>query len=464
MAGVLFMLFAACGGAPSTGGAGGLSGAGGSRASSSGSGAIDMGSGFTLSTGHAGGAGGGETCAGETSTAKLVALDVYLMLDVSGSMNEVAFGGATKWEAITKALGAFFQDPRSAGVGVGLQRFPMKAPGVPDTCASSADCPGSSAPCLLRICSGQSSLVGCEVNADCPFGSACIALGACGDEYCAPANGASCAGSFLPCNPITTSTCAHADSCDPADYASPAVEIATLGAAASGLESAIVALAPSGATPTAPALAGAIQHARDWGTSRPDHTVVVVLATDGWPTECAPQDIPSIAQIAAEGLAGAPSVKTFAIGVFTPQDIGAGAQQNLDQIATAGGTGQAFIVDTSQSVEQQFLAALDAIRGTKLACEYTIPPPSSGPLDFAKVNVEHTPPGGSMPVTIGYVVSPAGCDAMLGGWYYDVDPATGSAPTKIIMCPATCDGFTSTVGGAVEIRVGCKTVLGPIPH
>ena len=45
-----------------------------------------------------------------------------------------------------------------------------------------------------------------------------------------------------------------------------------------------------------------------------------------------------------------------------------------------------------------FIDALNAIRGTKLACEYLIPaPPPGEKLDFNKVNVEHTPPGAAMP-------------------------------------------------------------------
>lgn len=460
-------LFVACSQAPTTTQGTSGQGASGSGASSSGSGAGDPSGGFTFSTGVSSGgsgAGGDDTCAGETTAAELVSLDLYLMLDVSGSMTEVTFGGVTKWDAITQALGAFFHDPSSAGLGVGLQRFPMKTPGVPDSCTADTDCPASSGPCMLKICSNQLSLTACNTNADCPFASQCVPLGKCGPNLCAPANGAMCNGTSLACNPITTSTCAHEDSCDPADYAAPVVEIANLTGAAAQLDSAIAALAPAGATPTAPALGGAIQHARDWATANPTHTVVVILATDGLPTECAPLDVASIGQIAAQGLTGAPSVKTFAIGVFAPSDINAGAKQNLDHIAASGGTEKAFIVDTSQNVEQQFLAALDAIRGTKLACEYAVPTAgSAGPLDFAKVNIEHTPPGAGAPETIGYVGSASGCDATDGGWYYDVDPEGGQAPTKIIMCPATCSGFTATVGGQVSIRVGCKTVIGPVP-
>jgi len=334
---------------------------------------------------------------------------------------------------------------------------------VPATCTASSQCPGQAGPCLLKVCSGQGSVTPCTHDTDCTFPGVCVKLGKCGSELCAPANGALCPDNGQACQPLTASTCAHADSCASADYGTPAVEIAALNGAAPALSSAIGAVTPNGATPTSAALSGALAHAQAWAAQHPTHTVIVLLATDGLPTECAPQDIPSIAQIAAAGLAGAPGVKTFAIGVFAPADIAAGAPQNLDQIAAAGGTTKSFVVDTSQNVEASFLAALNAIRGTKLACEYAIPPPSTGTLDFGEVNTEYTPSGGGAPSTVGYVPDLAGCDPVAGGWYYDADPAQGGAPTKIIMCPATCATFGTDTGGQVDIRVGCKTVHAPPP-
>lgn len=463
---VVCTLFAACGSAPSTestGHHGPSAGAGGATATNGfGANAGYLGGGFTSSA--AGGTGGEETCAGETSKAELVPLDIYLMLDSSGSMEETTFGGASKWDAITGALSTFFHDASSAGLGVALHRFPTNVAGVPDSCTLNSECPGSTGPCLFKVCSNQPTLTPCSANADCPFGSACVVLGMCGSDYCAPANGSNCSGTSLSCQALTQSVCANADSCNPNDYAAPQIEFSILPAAAAQLDSTMLAVAPHGTTPTGPALEGALLHAKDWAAQHPTHTVVVVLATDGLPTECQPFDIPSIAQIAGKALGQAPAVKTFAIGVFAPADVTAGAQQNLDKIAVAGGTNAAFLVDTTQNVEQQFLSALDAIRGTKLACEFTVPDEGGGgALDFGKVNVEHTPASGSAPVTIGYVGAPEGCDDTTGGWYYDADPATGGSPTKIIMCPATCTGFSLANGGKVEIRVGCKTIFAPPP-
>src|SRR5262249_25385915 len=148
-----------------------------------------------------------------------------------------------------------------------------------------------------------------------------------------------------------------------------------------------------------------------------------------------------------------PSIKTFIIGVFADANIQMGAQAKLDTIAAAGGTTSAHLIQTSGNVTQSFVTALDAVRSTKLACAYEVPAASAGSaLDFGKVNVESMPPGVSSPATIGYVTRKEGCDATKGGWYYDVDPSTGT-PTEIIMCPATCTSFGAGAGGQVDIRV-----------
>jgi hypothetical protein len=268
-----------------------------------------------------------------------------------------------------------------------------------------------------------------------------------------------CPDNGIQCTALTSSVCLNADSCNISDYQTPAVEISALNGAATALEAAIATWSPGGDTPTSAALGGALAHAKDWAMTHPSHTVAVLFATDGLPTECSVQDIPSIAQMAAQAVSGSPSIKTFAIGVFAPSDIQAGAPSNLDQIAAGGGTQKAFLVDISQGdVEQTFLGALNSVRQTKLACDYVIPTSNgNGSLDYGEVNVEFTPSTTAAATTIGYVDNSAACDATLGGWYYDVSPAQGT-PQKLVMCPATCALFEGDASGQVNIRIGCKTV------
>jgi hypothetical protein len=390
---------------------------------------------------------------------------MYIMLDRSGSMADKAGVGGnapTKWEAVTKALEAFLQDPQSADIGVGLQFFPITVPNVPDTCTSSSDC-GAAAPCFMHACEAEllvGNVVPCDVSAECGSGDTCAPLGVCENNsgyvclYQIPE--VSCGDGLGQCKKITQSFCVNEDSCLASDYANPAVPIQKAAIGGPAILGAIAAEQPKGATPTAPALGGAIQQVRQWAEANPGHKVVAVIATDGLPTECQPQDIAPIAQLAAQGQSGTPSVLTFVIGVFGQGDIG--AHDNLDMIAHGGGTESAFFITLNQDVTQAFVAALKAIQQQTLACDYQVPaPPDGSELDYGFVNVGHTPEGGTGPKTVFYVENEAGCDAVLGGWYYDVKPAQGQ-PSKIVMCPATCAKLEAQ-GGEVDIQMGCQTVL-----
>jgi hypothetical protein len=331
-------------------------------------------------------------CASQSQTAKPVQLDLFIMMDQSGSMSDAVAGGGTKWSTVTTALNGFFADPANAGLGVGIQFFGLPASGqVPGFCTTDADCLGFG-PCFFFQCLGGGG---------------------------------------------------SGDSCVASDYAVPDVEIAPLAVAqTNALIQSVNAHSPTTNTPTAPALQGAIQHAQTWGAAHPTHTVAVVFATDGDPTECNPQDIPSIANIAAAGANA--GIKTFVIGVGP--SLG-----SLNQLAVGGGTGSAFIVDTNANVVQQFEAALTSIQKNALGCEYTIPQPAMGMLDFGKINVQYTP--GVPPSQVLPNVPDAASCTNAGGWYYD----NNAAPTKILFCPSTCTSVKADPAGKVDILLGCDT-------
>lgn len=304
-------------------------------------------------------------CAAESTKAELIPLDMYIMMDQSGSMSETVSGGGSKWTAVTQALSAFVSDPSTGGIGVGIGYFGTKG-----------------------------------------------------------------------------------DSCIASDYAVPEVEIAPLPGVASQITSSLAMHSPSTGTPTAPALAGAINHAKAWAVNNPTHTVVVVLATDGEPLDCKPTDTQQIgATIAAPAANGTPKILTYVIGVGS-------SLSNLNDIAAAGGTGQALIVDTTQNAKQQFIDAMNKIRGSALACEYVMPTDEGGKVDPTKVNVTYTPGGDAgAPVTLAQVANKAACNTTTGGWYYD-DP---NNPTKIVVCDVNCAQFKNDTSGEVDILLGCKT-------
>jgi hypothetical protein len=335
-------------------------------------------------------------CATSVVTAQQAPLDLFIMLDQSGSMSDLVSGGGTKWMAVTDAITSFVQQTGLDGISVGLQYFalPASATCSQDFCTTDTDCGAPACgPCYFGICSGAIA----------------------------------------------------EDSCTAADYAVAEVEIAPLPGVADELISSMNAHVPSTGTPTSAALQGAIDHAKSWATSHPSDVVAVVFATDGDPSEC-DTDQNNINALAAAGYNGTPQIRTFVIGVGTSLTALAG-------IAASGGTGQPYLVDTGGNVNQQVLAAMNEIRGTA-SCQFLIPTPTSGAPDYGQVNVSFTPMSGSA-MTFPYVMSQASCPINGDGWYYD-DPAN---PTHIILCDQSCGTVKGTPNGSVSIMLGCTTII-----
>lgn len=63
---------------------------------------------------------GNDTCAAEMKEATPTPVDLYVLLDRSGSMTKQA----DLWTPVTEAIKAFVQSPKMSGVGMGLQYFP----------------------------------------------------------------------------------------------------------------------------------------------------------------------------------------------------------------------------------------------------------------------------------------------------------------------------------------------------
>jgi hypothetical protein len=212
-------------------------------------------------------------------------------------------------------------------------------------------------------------------------------------------------------------------------------------------------------------MTGAIDRAARQIEDNPTHRVITILATDGLPTDCVAADVTTVDQAVSAVAAivdtayrSMPSIPTYVIGVFAPDDPD--PMTKLDQIAAAGGTNKAFIVDTSQDVSQQLIDALSKIRAGTLDCDLELPkPPDGQDLNYKLVNVQFK--SGNEQHELRYVRRSDDCAKADLGWYYDVDPDTGGTPTKIEVCAQTCDGFHNLSGDAsVEIKLGCKT-LGP---
>jgi hypothetical protein len=399
-------------------------------------------------------------CAEDIHKAERVPLDLVLLVDRSMSMS------GPKWEMTTKALTAFVSDPRSAGLGVGLQFFPISD--VEHVCARDADCGGLDSTCAeRRVCIGatlQGIPPACGAAGDpaCPAGSMCVPLGQCAlsSTYCT-AFGKPCPDGPATdlCAPIGK-TCRHADfseSCNADSYARLNVNIGPLPLAQAALVNIIAVTRPDGGTPMASAVEGTIGYLRTYVKANPTHRVVLILATDGVPSCGGGPDELAAKVVVSLGAARmmTPAISTYAIGVFSP-DEGTKGPMAVNQFAMAGGTGAAFVLNPTSDLTEKLLGALNEIRGAALPCEFTIPPPKSGMLDFNLVNVHFK--GGTLEEDVPYVGSAAKCDPVKGGWYYDTDPATAD-PKKVVACEKTCGRWKAERDGQVQIGFGCKTIV-----
>jgi hypothetical protein len=241
-------------------------------------------------------------------------------------------------------------------------------------------------------------------------------------------------------------------SCDADVYGAPIVTVGALPDRAGSLSDALSSLEPTGETPTGPALRGACAYASDYRASTAQHQVVVLLLTDGRPEapstcrggvgQCCPSLDDAIQ--AAEDCRSTAGIRTFVLGVGPLLD-------NLQQIATAGGTERAYLVQGGD-VGIEVLEALNRIRGdAAIPCELALPdPPSGETLSLDEVNLEHE--GAECERTLFSAVASAAECGDEDGWHYD-DPA---APSRIRLCPRSCDRVSGP-GGNLYYSVGCDT-------
>ncbi len=222
----------------------------------------------------------------------------------------------------------------------------------------------------------------------------------------------------------------------------PQVPLTDLATHANVLVADLNAQSPFDGTPPAPALEGSLDFAGAHEGQNPNHEVIVVMVTDGQPTACE-TNVSAIATIVAAGLSSH-GVRTYTIG------IGGVQLWYLDQLASAGDTGQAYD-NTSSTL--QVAASMADIHERAFPCSYTMLDPPQGSLQPDQVNVSYTPGGVGSPQSIPQAANEADCGGA-AGWYYDDD----QAPTEIHFCATTCAALRQDVAPKVEILFGCPSV------
>jgi hypothetical protein len=411
------------------------------------------------------GIGEGPACAAEAHQSKILPVDLLFLVDISGSMEETS-GMTSKWGAVREALTAFTRDPRSAGLGMGLTVFPIPA----KSCTRDADCGALAIPgaCEIKgICGtpAQATTAKAVCNSVtemvCPATlEPCTPFGFCSRSGLRCANvgmacpggmaGDQCAARPRICPTDTVATC------NVASYVPPVVPIADLPGVEPAMARSLAALSPQKGTPTTPAVRGALDHLRARATAMPNRRPILVLATDGRPETCVGNTVEAVTMALAAAATGTPAIPTYVIGVFMASELAA-VRPVLDGWATAGATGMPFVLETGNDLTQRFIDAINQVRGSALACEFAIPRPTGNQmLDFGKVNVRARTPAGDEDLP--YVETAARCDPTRGGWYYDVVPAMGT-PTRVRLCPTSCNKVKMTTNASIELRFGCKTVV-----
>jgi hypothetical protein len=226
--------------------------------------------------------------------------------------------------------------------------------------------------------------------------------------------------------------------CAPTDYDTPAPGGALTALPNTALSNAAAQIQTVSGTPTLPALKGAHALAASVSAANGGAKVAVVLVTDGEPNDCS-SNVTNVSTFAEGARATTP---TYVIGIGSELT-------SLNRIAQAGSGRDAFLVDTSNPtlVQQQFRSALDVVRALSANCEMAMPaPPAGQTLDTRKVNV--------LVSVSGAEASPSYDTACAGeGWHYDND----QTPTKVILCPATCQKVQSDPAAKVDVLFGCST-------
>jgi len=315
-----------------------------------------------------------------------------------------------RYSAVAAAMRAFFKDKLSEGVTVALQHFPIVADDNPVTCTASAQCG---------------------------------AYGTCVDPFVD--SGGSVTGAPNYCRLHRDSDNNPPDSCAPARYKKPKVEFAPLPGNLDPLLQNVENRERMAGTPMYPAVVGALERAKEHQRQVPDHKTILLLATDGVPSECyvpgtdTLRDVNAVATAITEGRSDPTPIDTFVIGIG--EELTA-----LNSLAVAGGTGSAFLLNASTNLTKELQSVLNSIRSS-VRC--TFPLPHDTAVDPEKVNVTFTPDG--KPAESLQNTDPGECNYERA-WHYD-DP---KRPGNVILCPATC-AKVATQAGDLAVVLGCKT-------
>lgn len=362
-------------------------------------------------------------CASVGSQVQSDPIDLMVMMDRSGSMNDEIAAGVSKWYAAASSIRGFVRSPESAGMRMAISYFPVATGCV--TCGYEYGCGFLG----LGTCWDSSPLFYCpDPRSSGAYGN-CTSPEADGNQ-----------GNYKYYSGDRGSTA-------PADYVNFALSggynfglLNGVGSHADYIFKSVDRIKPQGSTPTLPALQGALNHAN--ANKQAGRKMSVLLITDGDVTGATNAQVVTAAQNGFTSY----GIETFVIGI-DPGSSTFAANMNAIARAGSGNKFNAFIVNTADT--SAFLDALNAVRRRATSCDFNLPTPST-PVNYAAGQVLVT--AGSPPTETSLINrgTSAGCGA-LPGFYYD----NASSPTEVRLCPASCDVVRTDVNSRVDIVLPC---------
>lgn len=199
-------------------------------------------------------------------------------------------------------------------------------------------------------------------------------------------------------------------------------------------------------TPLLPALGGADLAMGNHAANFPMERSVVVLVTDGSPNWCGSTQSDFVAK--AEYAYANWGVVTYTV------NVNSGSATLMQAIANAGHGEYFFVSDSNAGTA--LVAALNDIRTSSVSCDLVLN--STMGIDPNEVAATFTASAtGSVAEPLYRVDSASDCGTANDRFYYD----DNTAPTKITLCPATCNRVRSDVGSSIDLEIGCPTHLEP---
>jgi hypothetical protein len=232
------------------------------------------------------------------------------------------------------------------------------------------------------------------------------------------------------------------ESCDESVYAVPAVPLGPLPANGAAVSAELARVSPQGDTPTLPALRGGIEYARALLASDPSRNIVVAILTDGAPDACG-STTESVAEAARNGAVGTPQVLTYAIGLEDAY------VKEMNEIAAAGGTGQATFIGADPSTAQQIVTTLKKLEEDQRLCRFAVPPVPGETVHTSDLTASYVLTPGGAAVAVPLVADLTHCAA--GGFFVD----DAMAPKNIQLCTSTCQALHASTSSRVTVSAGC---------